>query len=225
VNRSDVTFTRDPRVGGTDDPRVRVSKPVTDAVSKIRRVAEPAPIDDPVELLYVGSFRPPKGHEYLVDALAELRKSSDREYRLRFVGDGPTRDRIERRVEHKGLSESVDFHGYVSDSETLQREYETADVFVLPSETEGFPRVLNEAMATGAPVVATKVGGIPALLEHREHALLVKPRNPAALAAAVAEVVTDRALRGRVIERGAQFAREQSGDPVEQHLDAIRGCL
>jgi len=228
VDRSDATFVRDPRVGGTiDDPAVRLSKPVTDAAHTVEPAPPVDPVGDPVELLYVASFRPPKGHESLVDALAVLRDAPDRdrEYRLRLVGDGATRDHIERLVDRRGLSDAVDFRGYVSDAEQLRREYETADMFVLPSETEGFPRVLNEAMAAGLPVVATRVGGIPALLDEREHALLVEPRDPRALASAVETVVADPDLRRRLVERGAAFAREQSGDPVEQHLDAIRQSL
>lgn len=223
VGRSDAVFVRDPQVGKpAEDGEVIFSKPITDTAPTVDSTLTTGPIKDPVDLLYVGSFREPKGHRHLVDALAELQQSSDRTYRLRLVGDGPTRDGVEQRVERRGLSDIVDFLGYISDNARLREEYAAADVFVLPSETEGFPRVLTESMAMGLPVVATRVGGIPALLSNRERALLVEPRDPSVLASAVDEVVADRQLRERLVERGGDFASEQSGDPVDQHLDAIR---
>lgn len=222
IDRADVTFVRDPRVQADESETVKLSKPVTDVIPDGRLEPSSEPFSDPIRLLYVGSFRPTKGQEYLVDALAHLCESTGRDYRLRFVGDGTTRERIERQVRDRDLETVVEFTGHIADTTTLRDEYEGADLFVLPSETEGFPRVINEAMAMGLPVVATRVGGIPALLDDEEHAVLVNPKDPAAIAVGVETVVEDPQLRERLLTRGAEFANEHSGDPVEQHLDAIR---
>lgn len=226
LNRSDVAFVRDPRVmQQTTEAEIVLSKPITNNLAEIDAVPSVNEINDPVELLYVGSFRQPKGHEYLIDAFAELHAESDREYRLRLVGDGETRSRMEQQVEQRGLTAVVDFRGYLSDPEMVCQQYEECDVFVLPSLTEGFPRVLNEAMAMGVPVVATRAGGIPELLNDGEHALLVEPRNPTELASAVRKIVTNEELRERIVKQAGEFTRSQTGDPVEQHLDAIHRVL
>lgn len=226
LTRSDVAFVRDPRViRDAYEDSIELSKPITDAVALSDDKPSFPPLTDPIEILFVGSFRSTKGHKYLIDALAQLQRISNRAYRLRLVGDGPMRHQIETHAEDQGLTEHIDFLGYVSDRDRLLAIYESADVFALPSETEGFPRVLNEAMAAGLPVVTTNVGGIPTLLDDGEQALLVEPANPSALAAAIEKVVEDRELRDRLVEQGADFAQEHSGDPVEQHLDAIRRSI
>ena len=100
--------------------------------------------------------------------------------------------------------------------------YREADLFVLPSWTEGFPNVVLEAMACGLPVVATTVGAIPDAVRDGEEGLLVAPRDPAALAAAIARLVSDRELRLAMGEAARRRAvRVFSREVVLEQLEAI----
>lgn len=109
--------------------------------------------------------------------------------KLIIVGDGPERTRLEAAAE--SLRGRVIFTGQVKDVRTF---YSVADAFVLPSASEGSPNVLLEAMAANLPIVATAVGGVPEMVENNETALLVPPNDPSSIAAAIARILTDRAL-------------------------------
>ncbi len=128
---------------------------------------------------------------------------------------------VKRLVQELGLEEHVRLLGYL-DHDALLAVYHQADVFVHASHTEGLPRVLSEAMGQGLPVVTTRVGGIGLVLEHEQSALLVEPRNPPAIAEAVARLITDAGLRRRLIANGRQWALgELARDPVEQILSVL----
>src|SRR3989304_10292672 len=125
------------------------------------------------------------------------------------VGDGPQRAELEEKA--AALQIGVDF---VGETIITQRHIRAFDVVVVPSVSEGSPLIVLEALATGVPIVATAVGGIPALIRDRVEARLVPPRDPDALATAIADVLShpdqaaSRATRAR--EEGAP-----SGPPAD----------
>ncbi len=134
-------------------------------------------------ILCVGRLSREKAQIDLVPGLHRLRqRRSGSAIRLILAGDGPERQRISRAAQAMGLGERVVFAGHVKD---MSAYYGAADVVAIPSLTEGSPNVLLEAMAIGVPVVATAVGGIPEIATHGETALLVPPRDPDAMAAAL----------------------------------------
>ncbi len=126
--------------------------------------------------------------------------------KLIIVGDGPERSRLEATVDAHGLAKRVIFTGQISD---VQAFYAAADVFVLPSHSEGSPNVLLEAMAAGLPIVATAVGGVPEVVSHDESALLVPAKEPDALAAAIARVLTEQNLAARLTTNSAALVAER----------------
>ena len=132
-----------------------------------------------------------KGHADLLDALASL----DAPPRVCLVGDGPERDAIAARVRAYGLEGAVELAGAVPDASRLLTGYQFA---VLPSHQEGLPNAVLEAMAAGLPVIATAVGGVPEILANGVTGLLVRPHAPAELAAAIARLTADAALRVRL---------------------------
>jgi glycosyltransferase involved in cell wall biosynthesis len=155
-------------------------------------------------VLAVGRLSREKGQEDLVQALDMLRQINPTlKTRLVFVGDGPDRARIERTVHAHRLTDSVVFVGHASD---VRPYYAVADALALPSHSEGSPNVLLEAMASGLPVVATSVGGVPEMVLHEESALLVPPHDPHSFAAALNQMLTDQALRKRLAESAAARA-------------------
>jgi glycosyltransferase involved in cell wall biosynthesis len=145
-------------------------------------------------IVSVANFKPFKGHEHLLRTAALVRR---RIPGVRFViaGVGPTEPEIKRLAADLDLDGSVVFAGYRSDAPRLTA---SADVFVLPSEHEGLPVALLEAMALGRAVVATNVGGIPEVVRDGADAVLVGPRDPEALASAIATLLNDPSLRDRV---------------------------
>lgn len=151
--------------------------------------------------LYAGRLSHQKGVDVLLSALAHPAAAGAGRARLRIVGDGPERPRLERQTAALGLRHRVDFAGW-ADKNAMPEEYRRADAFVLPSRDEGMPNVVLEAMATGLPVVGTAVSGNAELIRDRATGLLVPAEDPAALGAALAEMAQAPALRREMGERG-----------------------
>ena len=142
-------------------------------------------------VLCVGRLSHEKGHAYLIRAARAWRGRA----RLVIAGEGPDRPRLERLAHEAGCAGSVVFAGLTS---SVAPFYAMADVFVLPSLSEGSPNVLLEAMAAGLPIVATEAGGIPEIAVDGVTALLVPPRDVAALACAVNALLEDRSRSARL---------------------------
>lgn len=156
------------------------------------------PVDEPADepyLLYVGRLDHRKGIGDLLDAAETLLPGRD--LTLKIVGKGPLGEKYRQRVRDRGLADDVEFLGHV-DREVLVDLYQRATVCVIPSHYEGLPTVLLEAMAAGRPVVATAVSGCLDVVDDDENAVLVPPRDPPALAAAVDELLDDPARRDRL---------------------------
>ncbi|HKP16862.1 MAG TPA: glycosyltransferase, partial [Gaiellaceae bacterium] len=163
----------------------------------------------PLGLLAVGRLVEKKGFHVLVEAAARLGMP----FRLRIVGEGPERARLEERVAHHGLGGSVELTGALPHDE-LPAVYASADVFVAPSvedasgDRDGLPNVVLEAMASGLPVVGGDVGALATALDGTA-GLVVPPGDPGALADSLALLVArpdlretiGRAARASVVRR------------------------
>lgn len=147
-------------------------------------------VEDTVTFLHIGRFNQQKNHQRLLSAFAMLHKAHPN-CRLRLVGDGELRKEAETQARALGIWEAVEFCGLRSNVYPLLR---SADVFVLPSDYEGMPMTLIEAMGTGLPIVATAVGGVPDMLTDETSALLVSCRE-ADVAAACEKLAVDEGLR------------------------------
>lgn len=106
-----------------------------------------------------------------------------------------------------GLHSHVFFHGKKSVGEALNAMYRQADIYVIPSYQEGFPRTIWEAMANSCPVIATRVGSIPHYLEHEHHALLIEPKDVGGIVEAVKRLLSDEVLRQKLISNGYALAQ------------------
>ncbi len=160
---------------------------------------EPARYDAPPAtgkgLLFVGRLAAAKGAPVLIEAMPQI-LAAHPDAHLTLIGDGPDRERLQDQVQRLGLSGAVRFAGYQSQEEVALALARSA-VFVLPSFAEGVPVVLMEAMAARRPVVATRIAGIPELVEDGISGRVVPPGDGAALAAAVCEILSapDKAAR------------------------------
>lgn len=190
---------------GIDGDRFR---PATDAEDRrAARVALGLPED---QRIVVGASRmvPRKGFDVLIDAMVSL----PADVMLVLVGDGRDRGRLERRVARRGLGERVRFLGRVSD-DALPLAHRAADVFAMLCrdrwgglEAEGFGIVFLEAGASGLACVAGRSGGSHEAVLHDETGLIVDPRDPAAVSAALRTVLDDPALRSRMGARARELA-------------------
>jgi glycosyltransferase involved in cell wall biosynthesis len=153
-------------------------------------------------LLSVGRLSREKGHADLIRAYPQIRElAGASQLRLVLVGTGPERGPLEKLCRSLNLTDAVVFAGHQDD---INPYYGIADVFLLPSVSEGCPNVLLEAMAAGVPVVATAVGGVPEVVKHGRDAILVNAHDRAGLASATAQILRDHQLRDRLIS----FARD-----------------
>jgi L-malate glycosyltransferase len=140
-------------------------------------------------VLFVGNLVFQKGLEYLLEA----KKLSKSNYELVIVGDGPLMGELQEMAKNQNI-EDITFVGARRD---VQRIMPACDVFVLPSISEGFPITILEAFASGIPVVATSVGGIPGVVTE-EVGIVVEPKNSIALAEAIEHILQDDSLRDKM---------------------------
>jgi glycosyltransferase involved in cell wall biosynthesis len=150
------------------------------------RVELGLPLSGP-RILFVGNLVAVKRVNDLIDACERLIESGLR-VEADIIGDGPLLAMLKRQVRDAGLTGSVHFRGHRNQSQ-LPAWYRAADVFVLPSDSEGLPNVLIEAAACGTPFVATAVGCIPEIT-HFVRSELVPPGNPSALARSIRTLLT-----------------------------------
>jgi len=181
------------------------------------------PADASPVVAVVGRLEEQKGHRYLFDAVASLHRSFPKMHLL-LAGDGALRPELESRARALGIGQRVSFLGHCND---VQRVLDAADLFVLPSLWEALPFALLEAMASGLPVVATRVAGVPEVVSHGRTGLLVPPADAGALASALAEVV---ASRSRLDDMGAAAravveARYSLGAMLRDTQDAYRAAF
>ena len=166
----------------------------------------PAPFSQrpgPAKLIMAAAFRPAKGHLCLVEAVELLAKRGIH-FELTLAGNSnsETGEMIKREVVRRGLAHFVHFAGQVTDVASMLREN---DVFALPSESEGLPLSLLEAMACGLAIVATRVGGIPEIVEDGKTGLLVEPRRPTELAEQLQALIASREVRRRLGAAGVRL--------------------
>ena len=191
-------------------------------------VAVPArlePLRSPARtVLYLAWLQKEKGILDLVHAVpAVLRAVPGARFTIagRGIAGGETPESLRRLARRLGVEQALHFAGWVN-GEQKNRLLRQCDLFVLPSYVEGLPVALLEAMAWGVPVVATRVGGIPDVIENRVNGLLVEPGHPAALARAIVELLGDEALRCRVRQAAhGDVRRRYRVDAVVAELEAL----
>jgi glycosyltransferase involved in cell wall biosynthesis len=169
-----------------------------------------------IRLITVGALIHDKAQHFMIEALAQL-VAKFPQLRMDIIGAGPERKRLEQLARDLGVAEVVDFKGYVEDEQELYSLLQGADIFILSSVTEGFPRAIYEALAMRLPVVTTSVGGIPYLLRDGINARVVPAGDCVSLANAVDDIIANGDQRRRLIREGATTLEEvfQRLDPVQ----------
>ncbi len=161
--------------------------------------------DQPGPLVTVARLSPEKDISTLLQAVAIVKKKLP-DFQLEIAGDGPCRADLEQEVEQLGLGQQVRFLGQVPGAAGVLHR---ARMFVLPSISEGLSLTLLEAMSVGVPTIATDVGGNPEVVEHGRTGLLVPPRDPEAMAAAICKLWTDEPQRQQLASTARQWVHDK----------------
>lgn len=173
-------------------------------------------------IAYVGRLAREKGLYEAIDAIGELVSSAVwRDLRFVIAGSGGARAELEQYVRRRGLTRNVEFVGTVVGREKVNLLH-SADLFLLPSYSEGLPYSLIESLAAGTPVIATNVGSIPEVIEHGVHGFLVEPRDWKQIVDAIKRIAGDPALLGAMSLNCRKRAVEYYGlDRLAKQMDDV----
>ena len=167
----------------------------------------------------VSGFRVMKGHQTVVEAAARL-AAGGRRFHLLLIGQGPFVPKVRAQVEASGLGDRISTLGFVDDLPATMAVLDVALYSAL--ESDGMSRVLFEYLAAGVPVVASRVGVVPEILEDGRTALLVPPGEPEPLADAIARLLDDPGRRREIGAAGAALVRARySGARLAEQLTAL----
>ena len=158
-----------------------------------------------IQLLAVGRLVEAKRIDRLLHVVALLRSRTATPFHLTIIGEGSLREQLERQALEQGLSDIVTFAGAQAEMVTW---YQQADILILTSDWEGTPNVLLEAMACALPVVATRVGGVPEVVQHGITGYLAAPQEEAMLVERLATLIDDALLRQTLGAEARSYVEE-----------------
>lgn len=190
----------------------------TDApAAALRGLARDRRPEDAWRISWAGRLAPEKGLGTLLRAVTLL-LATGRDVQLTLLGDGPERPRLEAQAHILGITEAIHWEGYVGERGKYLARLQESDLFVLPSLSEGVPKVLLEAIACGVPVIASAVGGIPALLGDGRLGRLVRPNDEIELATAIRSLLDDARARQSLRDDGLTWAAEHTAQRQAERL-------
>jgi len=225
------------RLYGASANRVRVISPGVDTerFHPIPQVVAKEHIGlcpDRRTILFVGRIEPLKGIDNLLRAISRVIEEQPRMRAglcVSIVGGDPDRIheedemiRLQELREELGIGDIVTFLG-AKDQDLLQYYYSAAEMVVMPSDYESFGMVALEAMACGAPVIASDVGGLAFLVKHGRTGYRVPARDPAALAARITQLLSDEALRRSIGHRAACWAESYAWPRIADQIETLYG--
>jgi glycosyltransferase involved in cell wall biosynthesis len=155
---------------------------------------------------FIGRLVEVKGLDYLLDAAAEIIKKKKKEVQFLIVGDGPLKGMLQNKTNDLGISKYIIFTGF---RQNIHEILNIIDILVISSLSEALPTIILEAMASGKPVVATNVGGVPEVVVNGETGILVPPRDPDSLTEAFLELLESPEKRFMMGEKGRQRVTKQ----------------
>lgn len=167
-----------------------------------------------IKVLYTGRFDFSKGLSELIHGLNILIKDG-LNVSLHIAGweddiNRPVEKLLRKTIDDEGIESKIHFLGRKTIGDELNEIYRMADIYVIPSYQEGFPRTIWEAMANSLPVIATKVGSIPIFLEDHVDVLLIESKSKEAVAGGILEIINNGELRRNLISNGFLLARENT---------------
>jgi L-malate glycosyltransferase len=174
------------------------------------------------DVVYVGRLIEHKNVDKLLEAVAIVAEEMDEPIRCGIIGDGPQRTELERYARELGVSEEIEFLGFVETDAEVIEHLKAADVFVLPSMREGFPNTILEANACGVPsiVVDHDTNGATAVVEDGVTGY-VMPLSSDAIAAKIREILTNNALRADLQQAARNYGRDHDWSAIVEELEVV----
>ncbi len=170
-------------------------------------------------IITVASLSPEKGIDELIRAVSRLSERGVPNWRLRVIGDGPCRSELEQLAGELGLDDRIEFPGWVRWGEDLVEEFRGSDLFVLNSlPSEGLPRAILEASATGLPCISTRVAGAPEVLAGED---IVEPGDTEALGRLIAKVLKDPGRMSSMSARNRKMAERYRRESFREREVAL----
>ncbi|MEI6126847.1 MAG: glycosyltransferase [Pseudomonadota bacterium] len=177
--------------------------------------------DNIVRLINVASFSRVKNHDMLLDAF-KIVADTCQNVKLILVGDGELREEIEKKIGFYNLFDKVELMGTREDVPDLLAQ---SDIFVMSSRYEGLPLTVLEAMASGLPIVATHIGGVPDIVHNNVNGILVEPENPNALARGIVELVKNADLRKNMGGRSRKLSDQYDINKTQREYEKLYVAL
>lgn len=188
-------------------------------------------INLPLKLAYAGRIEPTKGIDDMLDAVVFLR-SVGIDVELHVVGWDPSAGEkyltsLRQKIKEDGADKAFLFHGKKQVGEELFSFYRDCNIFVIATKgNEGFPRTIWEAMAQSMPVISTRVGSIPEMLDDRKNVILVDQKSPKQLSEAIMELYNDSNLRKKLIQNGYLLAQTNTIEiQSKKMLEIMKGYI
>lgn len=159
-----------------------------------------------------------KGQDVLIDAVGDCVNRRGLDLLLTMVGDGKYRTSLEAQAVRLGIADRVEFTGHLPAGTAVRDQLDQADLFVLPSRTEGLPKVIIEAMARGLPCIGSNVGGIPELMSPQ---FMVPPGDVQALSSKMQELLGNPSHMNQAASENLERAREYHNDVLRSRRTAL----
>ena len=173
------------------------------------------------EIIFVGWVESYKGIQELIEVLGQL-KADGYEFKLLIAGDGSIKKDMQDLTFKLNLKREVFFLGWLNKNE-LYSQLKSADLFVLPSWSEGFPNSIVEAMSSKVPIISTNVGTIPGHIKNQENGLLINKRNQNELKRAIELLINNHSLRHKIAENGYDYARKHFS--TKENIDRLEKII
>ncbi len=178
-----------------------------------------------VQLLFISRLMPQKGIDILIKACNVLNKRGITNYKLTIVGEGHLKGLMFSLIDEYNLKDKINYLGW-KDLEELPNIYRAADIFILPSVMEGMPSVVLQAMASGLPIVASRVKGFEELLEGNINGLFAEYNNPDEFAEALEKLIKSPELREKMSKKSLEKSKQFSWESIaKQYLEFYERAL
>lgn len=176
------------------------------------------------KLLFIGRLDSAKGIYELIDAI-KLLKEERVNIELKIIGDGPELETTKIKVTELDLDNEIEFYGAITDPNLIKLEYMRADMFILPSYHEGFPRTVYEAMIFGTPIITTFVGGVPYLMIENQNCFRIEPKSIVSIQNQIRFVINNYDDVDRITRNARELVAEIISLDRLSHAEQLNGII